>query len=56
LIRLKAVKAINLDGGGSSTIVLNGAVMNRPAGGLSPFALPGHERPVHSIIYFKQKK
>ncbi|HOT74893.1 MAG TPA: phosphodiester glycosidase family protein [Candidatus Wallbacteria bacterium] len=56
LIRLGAVKAINLDGGGSSTIVLNGAVMNRPAGGLSPFALPGHERPVHSIIYFKQKK
>ena len=46
LIKLGAVKAVNLDGGGSSTIFLNGSVMNRPSGGLSPFTLPGVQRPV----------
>jgi exopolysaccharide biosynthesis protein len=28
-----AVEALNLDGGGSSTLVVNGALVNRPAGG-----------------------
>lgn len=56
LIKLGAVKAVNLDGGGSSTIVVNGSVMNRPSGGLSPFTLPGVQRPVHSIVFFSLKK
>jgi exopolysaccharide biosynthesis protein len=55
LIKMKAVRAINLDGGGSSSIVLNGCLMNRPSGGFSPFVLPGRQRPLHSIIYFKPK-
>lgn len=49
---LGAVDAINLDGGGSSTAVLNGVLMNRPSGGLSPFTMPGEERPVHSALIF----
>ncbi len=55
LIKLGAVKAINLDGGGSSTIAFNSRIMNRPSGGFSPFVLPGRQRPIHSIIYFKEK-
>jgi len=55
LIKMKAVRAINLDGGGSSSIILNGCLMNRPSGGFSPFALPGRQRPIHSIFYFKPK-
>ncbi len=31
---LGAVDAINLDGGGSSTLVVNGTLLNRPAGGI----------------------
>ncbi len=30
---LGAVQALNLDGGGSSTLVVNGEVVNRPVGG-----------------------
>lgn len=56
LIKLGASRAVNCDGGGSSTIFFNGCVMNRPSGGLSPFTLPGVERPVHSIVYFRIKK
>lgn len=33
LLRLGAVEALNLDGGGSSTFYAGGAVLNRPAGG-----------------------
>lgn len=56
LIKMKAVRAVNLDGGGSSSIVVNGCLMNRPSGGFSPFVLPGRQRPLHSTIYFKIKK
>ena len=55
LIKMKAVRALNLDGGGSSSIVVNGCLMNRPSGGFSPFVLPGRQRPLHSTIYFKTK-
>lgn len=55
LIKMKAVRAINLDGGGSSSIIVNGCLMNRPSGGFSPFVLPGRQRPIHSTIYFKLK-
>jgi len=33
MIRLGAESAMNLDGGGSSTLVLNGIVLNQPSGG-----------------------
>ena len=33
LLDLKCVEALNLDGGGSSTLVVNGELVNRPAGG-----------------------
>ncbi|HNY12646.1 MAG TPA: phosphodiester glycosidase family protein, partial [Candidatus Wallbacteria bacterium] len=55
LIKLGAVRAINMDGGGSSTIILNGVLMNRTAGGLSPFTPPGEQRPIHSSVLFKIK-
>lgn len=56
LIALGADRAINLDGGGSSTILLNGVLMNRTAGGFSPFTAPGEQRPIHSSIIFTPKK
>jgi len=55
LIKLGAVRAINLDGGGSSTIILNGVLMNRTAGGFSPFTAPGEQRPIHSSVLFRVK-
>jgi len=55
LIKLGAVRAINMDGGGSSTIILNGVLMNRTAGGLSPFTAPGEQRPIHSSVLFRVK-
>ena len=33
MAELGCVEALNLDGGGSSTIVVNGVRLNRPAGG-----------------------
>ena len=42
LARLGAVHAVNLDGGGSTTLVIGGSVRNRPSG--------GWERPVVSAL------
>lgn len=42
MIRLGAVEAINLDGGGSTTMVVKGQVTNLPSG--------GGERPVGSVL------
>jgi exopolysaccharide biosynthesis protein len=33
MVRLGAVSALNLDGGGSSTMVIRGKVVNRPSAG-----------------------
>jgi hypothetical protein len=43
MLELKAVEAINLDGGGSSTLVVNNILINRPTGGTT-------EREVMSAI------
>lgn len=48
LIRYGAVQAINLDGGGSSTMVVNGAYINRPSDG-EPRAVAS------SLLVFAQK-
>lgn len=46
--RLGCVDAMNLDGGGSSTLALGEMVLNRPSG--------GSERPIsNSILFFQQK-
>jgi len=42
MIALGAVNAMNLDGGGSTTMVVNGKVINRPS--------DGEERPVSSAL------
>ncbi len=42
LVALGAVEAVNLDGGGSTTIAVNGSVRNSPS--------DGHERPVSDAI------
>jgi exopolysaccharide biosynthesis protein len=44
------VQALNLDGGGSSTLVLNNKVMNTPAGDCDDFIHFYHERPVSDAI------
>jgi len=41
-LRLGAVSAMNLDGGGSSTMVVDGRIVNRPS--------DGRERPVASVL------
>ena len=49
-----AVNALNLDGGGSSTMVLQNQIINRP----SDFAIPGQpgkERPVANVIALLRK-
>ena len=45
-----AVTAYNLDGGGSSTMVFNGSVVNSPTGGMAGHGA-GHERSVSDIVY-----
>jgi exopolysaccharide biosynthesis protein len=42
--------AINLDGGGSSTLVMDGKVINYPAGDMDEFLHFYHERPVSDAI------
>ena len=44
---LGLLNAINLDGGGSSTMVLRGSVMNTPS--------DGRERSVASVVEFTQQ-
>ena len=48
-------RAVNLDGGGSATIVLNNTLMNKPSGGNILFSIAGEERSIHSSIIFKTK-
>ena len=45
-----AVTAYNLDGGGSSTMVFNGNVINNPTGGMAGHG-SGSERSVSDIVY-----
>ncbi|MBE6040733.1 MAG: phosphodiester glycosidase family protein [Clostridiales bacterium] len=45
-----AVTAYNLDGGGSSTMVFNGNVINNPTGGMAGHG-SGNERSVSDIVY-----
>jgi len=47
---LGAVTAYNLDGGGSSTMVFNGSVVNNPTGGRAGHG-EGTERSVSDIVY-----
>ena len=47
---LGAVTAYNLDGGGSSTMVFNGIVVNNPTGGRAGHG-EGTERSVSDIVY-----
>ena len=48
LIELGAVDAINLDGGGSTTMVVKGAIINRPSD-------PTGERPVSDAIFVRPR-
>jgi exopolysaccharide biosynthesis protein len=47
LVELGAVAAMNLDGGGSTTMFLNGKVVNRPSG--------GEERKVSDAIIVRKR-
>ncbi|MDZ7272054.1 MAG: phosphodiester glycosidase family protein, partial [candidate division KSB1 bacterium] len=48
LVDLGAFLAINFDGGGSTTMVIQGKVVNRPAG-------DGQERPVSNALVVRYK-
>ncbi len=48
LVRLGAVDAVNLDGGGSATLVVGGAVLNRPSD-------EGGERPVSDALVVRPR-
>lgn len=52
---LQATDALNLDGGGSSTMVLNGELMNRPSDG-AVNGNPGQERPVANVVALFRRK
>lgn len=55
LLKQGCVDAINLDGGGSSTLVIDNKLVNQPAGDFTP--LTGYiERPVHDAMLLKLKK
>lgn len=49
LLHYKAHQALNLDGGGSSALVINNQVMNRPSDRALP-GQPGRERAVANVI------
>lgn len=54
LLNQGCIDAINLDGGGSSTLVVNNKIINQPAGDFNP--LTGYtERPVHDAMLLKLK-
>ncbi len=54
LLKQGCVDAINLDGGGSSTLVIDNKMMNQPAGDYTP--LTGYiERPVHDVMLIQLK-
>jgi exopolysaccharide biosynthesis protein len=54
LLKQGCIDAINLDGGGSSTLVINNKIVNQPAGDFNP--LMGYvERPVHDAMLLKLK-
>ena len=55
LLKQGCIDAINLDGGGSSTLVIDNKIINQPAGDFNP--LTGYtERPVHDAMLLKLKK
>jgi len=49
MLELRAVSAINLDGGGSTTMVIDGKVVNRPSGGEA-------RRNADAILLFPKKR
>ncbi len=55
LQELGCVNAINLDGGGSSTLVIDGKVMNTPAGDMDEIFHLFHERAVSDAILVMPK-
>jgi len=50
LLKAGCVDAINLDGGGSSTLVINGKVINSPAGDFNPITQSYEERAIYDAM------
>ncbi|MCS5710849.1 phosphodiester glycosidase family protein [Candidatus Berkiella aquae] len=50
LLKQGCVDAINLDGGGSSTLVIDGKIINQPAGDFNPLFRSYEERPVYDAM------
>ncbi len=55
LLKQGCVDAINLDGGGSSTLVINDQVINQPAGDFNPITGSYEERPIFDAMLIMQK-
>ncbi len=53
-ISMDALEALNLDGGGSSAMVINNELINRPSDNALP-GLPGRERPVANVVALFEK-
>lgn len=55
LLKQGCVDAINLDGGGSSTLVMNNEVVNQPAGDFNPLTGVYEERPIYDAMLIIKK-
>lgn len=56
LLQQGCVDAINLDGGGSSTLVIEDNIMNQPAGDFNPLTQAYQERPVYDVMLLIPRK
>lgn len=56
LLQQGCVDAINLDGGGSSTLVIENKIINQPAGDFNPLSQSYQERAVYDVMLLLPKK
>ncbi len=56
LLEQGCVDAINLDGGGSSTLVIENNIINQPAGDFNPLTQAYQERPVYDVMLLIPRK
>lgn len=55
LMQYKCIHALNLGGGGDTTLVIGGKVANMPSSGRYTLLKRGKERPLHNIFVLKTR-